>query len=204
MPQIYFIRHGQTDYNLKGIVQGGGIDSDLNETGRRQGRLFFEKYKDVSFDKVYCSGLKRTYQTIHLFEGAGYTIDKLDSINEMGWGILEGAVSSPEVREEYDKLNERWGAGDLNYGIPEGESPISAWERTKPGIEQIIEETGAGGKALVCTHGRILRIILSMMLGYGLQHMNLFPHHNTGLNLIARQPNGRWVVERMNDLSHLA
>ncbi|MFT5802452.1 MAG: broad specificity phosphatase PhoE, partial [Nonlabens sp.] len=31
----YFIRHGQTDYNLRGIVQGSGIDSELNENGIR-------------------------------------------------------------------------------------------------------------------------------------------------------------------------
>ncbi len=204
MPELYFIRHGQTDYNLRGIVQGGGIDSDLNETGERQGRLFFEQYRDLGFDRVYCSGLKRTYQTIRRFEGIGHEIHRLDALNEMGWGVLEGAVASPEIRLEYRKLNERWSSGDLTYRIPEGESPESAWARTVPGLEQIIEETGEGRKALICTHGRLMRIILSQMLGYGMQHMNLFPHENTGLNLLVRQTNGRWLAERMNDLSHLA
>ena len=204
MPELYFIRHGQTDYNLKGIVQGGGIDSDLNATGERQARLFFELYQETPFDRVYCSGLKRTYQTIRLFETVGYEIERLDALNEMGWGVLEGAHASPEIRAEYARLNERWSAGDLAYRIPEGESPESAWARTVPGLEQIIEETGPGGRALICTHGRLLRIILSQLLGYGMQHMGLFPHENTALNLLVRQSNGRWLAERMNDLSHLA
>ncbi|EJF08716.1 histidine phosphatase family protein, partial [Pontibacter sp. BAB1700] len=33
--KIYLIRHGQTDFNLQGIVQGSGVDASLNELGRR-------------------------------------------------------------------------------------------------------------------------------------------------------------------------
>ncbi|MFM8374363.1 MAG: histidine phosphatase family protein, partial [Bacteroidota bacterium] len=37
---VYFIRHGETDFNRQGIIQGRGVDSDLNETGRQQARAF--------------------------------------------------------------------------------------------------------------------------------------------------------------------
>ena len=62
--KIYLTRHGQTDYNLKGVVQGSGIDADLNATGRAQANAFYQAYKDHPFDKLYVSGLKRTFQSM--------------------------------------------------------------------------------------------------------------------------------------------
>lgn len=38
---IYLIRHGETEYNRKGVVQGSGIDADLNELGQKQAAAFF-------------------------------------------------------------------------------------------------------------------------------------------------------------------
>lgn len=203
MPKLYLIRHGQTDYNLKGIVQGGGIDSDLNATGRRQGKLFFETYKHIDFARVVCSELKRTYQTIHYFEQAGYEVERLSAINEMNWGMLEG-MAAEHAKPEYERLNRVWAAGVIDQPIQGGESPTGVWERVKPGIEEIVAGLGPDENALICAHGRLLRIILSEMLGYGIQHMNNFQHENTGLSLLNRLSNGRWTAERLNDLSHLA
>ena len=42
---IYIIRHGQTDFNVRQIVQGRGINSDLNDEGILQAKLFFEAHK---------------------------------------------------------------------------------------------------------------------------------------------------------------
>ncbi|NDE62419.1 MAG: histidine phosphatase family protein, partial [Cyclobacteriaceae bacterium] len=39
--KIYLVRHGQTDYNLQGVVQGSGIDAPINATGRAQAEAFF-------------------------------------------------------------------------------------------------------------------------------------------------------------------
>ena len=80
---IYFIRHGQTDYNLKRIIQGSGIDSDLNETGREQGGLFFEQYKNIPFEVVMTSTLKRTHQTVAHFIDAGIPWEQYEEIVEM-------------------------------------------------------------------------------------------------------------------------
>ncbi|HRG79965.1 MAG TPA: histidine phosphatase family protein, partial [Cyclobacteriaceae bacterium] len=58
--KIYIIRHGQTDFNLQGIVQGSGVDSSLNDMGRAQADAFYLTYKDIPFDKIYTSALRRT------------------------------------------------------------------------------------------------------------------------------------------------
>ncbi|MEM0995731.1 MAG: histidine phosphatase family protein [Bacteroidota bacterium] len=201
MRNLYLIRHGQTDYNLRGIVQGGGIDASLNETGRRQGELFFEKYQEIKFDLLVASALVRTYQTIQPFERLGHAIKRIPELNEINWGILEGQTGN-HLRALFDDMNGRWTSGDLDARMEGGESPREAWQRLKAGMDQVLKMMPEDGNALVCIHGRVMRIILSQMLGYGMQHMNLFPHRNTALNLLQIQGDHVTAV-RLNDLSHI-
>lgn len=203
MRHLYMIRHGETEYNRKGIVQGGGIDSDLNETGKSQGKAFFDYYRDTPFDKIYCTSLKRTYQTVQYFEEIGSEIIVVPELNEFGWGIYEGVESSPELKTEFDRIVEAWKSGDLNARVPEGESPLEAWSRSRIGIQRIIAENQPDSKVLVCSHGRIMRVFLAEMLGYGLDKMDLFPHTNTALNLVQTLSGGKFRAEKLNDLSHL-
>ena len=57
--KLYIIRHAETEYNRNGIIQGSEVDSDINDVGERQAKSFFEYYKDINFDKIYVSDLKR-------------------------------------------------------------------------------------------------------------------------------------------------
>jgi broad specificity phosphatase PhoE len=81
--KIYLIRHGQTDYNLQNIVQGSGVDTDLNDRGRQQAQAFFERYKEVPFQKVYTSALKRTHQSVKGFLELGLPHMQLAGLNEI-------------------------------------------------------------------------------------------------------------------------
>jgi phosphoserine phosphatase len=202
MLRLFLIRHGETDFNVKGIVQGGGVDSDLNEKGKLQGKAFFEMYKDVSFQKLYCSRLKRTFQTIHHFESLGYKIEHSERVNEFNWGDLEGKPSSAETRDWFSKMTIAWEQGDLDVGIQNGETPNSAWERCAPFFEEL-RKNHTEGNVLVCSHGRTLRIILSELLGHGMKNMGMFHHDNTGVNILQFHPNGHIKVETLNDLTHL-
>lgn len=203
MRQIYLIRHGETEFNRRNIVQGGGVDADLNATGIAQGEAFFAHYGHLEFDQIYCTGLKRTYQTIEGFARKGQRIQVLPELNEFGWGILEGAEGSETVRAIFQGILYAWRSGDLNARVEQGESPLEAWERARMGMERVVQETPAGGRALICAHGRIMRVVLSQLLGYGLQHMDLFPHHNTALNLLSRTTSGKFLIHKLNDTTHL-
>jgi phosphoserine phosphatase len=204
MRELYFIRHGETDFNRQNIVQGGGVDSDLNEVGRAQGASFFAHYKGTHFDRVFCTQLKRTYQTVQAFESLGHHITAIPELSELSWGVIEGQVATEEISHQFDTINRRWNEGDLHAAIEGGESPIEGWRRAEIGIARILSELPSGGRALVCIHGRISRIILSQLLGYGMHTMNQFPHHNTALNLVRFLPDGRCSLARMNDIRHLS
>lgn len=201
MLHLYFIRHGETDYNALRIVQGGGIDSDLNETGRSQSQLFFEKYKNEGFKQIYCSTLKRTFQTIQPFAENDFSVEKLSGLNELGWGMLEGQPFNEENHRKFIEINRQWSEGNLDVAFENGESPVQVWERANAGLQEIFS-AHKNGNILICTHGRTLRIICSMLLGAGLAKMNEFGHDNTGLNLIVKE-DSRFIAAKLNSLEHL-
>ncbi len=202
MLKLYLIRHGETDYNLKGIVQGGGVDSDLNETGRMQGRAFFEEYRDVQFEKIYCSRLKRTSQTIEDFRTLGYDFETHEGINEFGWGDLEGRPADEETRRMFREITTEWENGNLDAGLPNGETPVIVWERCRRFFDMLFEQN-LSGNVLICTHGRTLRIILAELLGMGLKNMHLFHHDNTGVNILQVDLENTLSVVKLNCIEHL-
>src|ERR1700753_145762 len=101
---LYIVRHGQTDLNKQGIVQGRGMNTDLNDEGRHQAGQFFEAYKSVPFDKIYISELKRTQQSIQQFIDLGIPYEKLEGLDELAWGILEGQPSTAENKMAFMHL----------------------------------------------------------------------------------------------------
>ena len=95
---IYVVRHGQTDWNLSGRY-GGQIDVELNETGIEQAKYLKEKLKDIHFDKVYSSPLKRALHTAKIIYDGDIIIDH--RIMERSNGLLEGKLKS-EIKDTID------------------------------------------------------------------------------------------------------
>ncbi|MEM7367188.1 MAG: histidine phosphatase family protein [Bacteroidota bacterium] len=202
MTTLYFVRHGQTDYNLKGIVQGSGIDAPLNATGIAQANAFFRAYSHLSFDAVYASTLQRTHQTLAPWIEAGYAFSQHPGLNEFNWGIHEGKVPTPEEHQSFLAILNRWQEGELEARVPEGETPIDAWERAKT-FFQDLPKRHPDQQLLLCTHGRQLRVILSNLLKVGMQNMEPYKHRNTGLTIVGLTENGQATLELLNDGTHL-
>ncbi|MGI4834427.1 MAG: histidine phosphatase family protein [Janthinobacterium lividum] len=200
--QLYFLRHGQTDFNVQGIVQGSGINSDLNAHGRRQAALFWERYKDVPFDRIYTSKLKRTQQSVQQFIDLGLPHESTAALNEISWGTREGSRITPQEDAEYARVLAQWLAGNEHAHLPGGESPAQVAARQRPFIEQL-QSRPADEIVLVCLHGRALRVLLCQLLGYPLRCMDGFEHHNLGLYKLHRL-GARYTVRNFLDVSHLA
>ena len=88
---IYIVRHGQTDWNLEGRYQGR-IDIELNSKGREQASEIKEKLKEVKFDKVFSSSLKRALETAQIITDDDIEID--ERLIERCNGELEGKLKS--------------------------------------------------------------------------------------------------------------
>ncbi len=199
--KIYLVRHGQTDFNLQGVVQGSGIDAPINATGRAQAQAFFEAYRDVPFDQIYHTALIRTRQSIQQFIDLGISTRALPELNEISWGDYEGTPMTPEEGEYYRHMLHQWQQGNLDYAIAGGESPNAVAIRMKRGIEHILN--GPGETILVCMHGRAMRVFLSLILSYDLRYMDQFEHNNLCLYLLEQLADGTFVVKKFNDQNHL-
>ena len=201
LKKIYLLRHGQTDYNLQGVVQGSGIDAPINDTGWAQADAFFCTYRDIPFDQLYHSALIRTQQSIQGFIDLGIPVTSLSELNEISWGEYEGTPMTPEEGEYYRIMLQQWQDGNLDYAIAGGESPNSVAERLHRAIQQIIHVQGT--TILVCMHGRAMRIFLSLICNTPLEDMDQYEHGNLCLYLLQQQEEGDFVLIKQNDQEHL-
>ena len=148
---LYILRHGQTELNRLSIVQGSGVDSDLNEIGYAQARAFYETHKHVDFDLVVTSRLKRTHQTVRHFIESNIPWEQSEDINEICWGIHEGKPQSPEQNERYHRMIEAWRSGDLDASIDQGESARQLLDRIQRFVNWLKQRSER--KILVATNG---------------------------------------------------
>lgn len=199
--KIYLIRHGQTDYNLQNIVQGSGVDTDLNDRGRQQAQAFFDRYKDVPFQKVYTSALKRTHQSVKGFLELGLPHEQLAGLNEISWGTKEGHKVTPSEDEYYHYMLKQWQLGNTTLKIEGGESPEDVVKRMQPAVDHIMSRTDEQ-TILICMHGRAIRILMCLLLNYPLKSMDMFEHENLCLYLL-NYTGSMFSVERYNDRDHL-
>ncbi|WP_262249566.1 histidine phosphatase family protein [Parapedobacter soli] len=197
---LYIIRHGQTDLNLKGIVQGRGIDSPLNETGKRQAEAFYTHYRDVPFDKIYTSTLVRTHQTVAPFVGVAK--EQLAGLDEIGWGIYEGKEQHPDIMSGFADLIERWRKGELDRAVEGGETPNQLAERQRKALDHILSQPHER-TVLICMHGRAMRIFLCLLMGLDIATMDDFPHTNTALYKVQYDGRRFAIVDPYN-IEHLA
>ncbi|WP_460911033.1 histidine phosphatase family protein [Spirosoma areae] len=200
---IYLIRHGETDYNRRGVVQGSGVDSDLNEMGRAQAMAFFLAYQHVPFNKIYISGLKRTYQTAEPFIDLGLPYEKLTGLNEISWGVMEGKAPGNLENEYYRSLIDAWASGNSAQTTDGGESPDQVSVRQKVAMDIILshpdEET-----ILITMHGRAMRILLCWLTNQPLSIMDHFEHSNLCLyKLRYDYDSATFTIELANDTAHL-
>ena len=199
--KIYIIRHGQTDFNLQGIVQGSGVDSSLNAMGRAQAQAFFEMYGGISFDRVYTSSLRRTSETVAQFINKGIPHEVLSGLNEISWGTNEGQKITPEEDAYYHWMLKQWQRGNTSLRIQGGESPDEVAIRQQPVMARILQPN-EDNTILICMHGRALRILMCQLLHYPLKSMDMFEHSNLCLYLI--ESTGSLVrVQKYNDTAHL-
>lgn len=199
--KVYLIRHGQTDFNLKNIVQGSGVDTDLNNLGQKQAEAFHEAYKHIPFDKVYTSALKRSQQSVRGFIDSGVPHDALVGLNEISWGTKEGHRVTPEEDEYYHFMLQQWRTGQTHLRIEGGESPEDVVNRMKPAVDYIMKQEHER-TILICMHGRAIRILLCYLLNYPLKSMDMFEHANLCLYKL-NFSGTMFNVELYNDRSHL-
>jgi len=179
--RLFIIRHGETDYNHKGRLQGRSIDAPLNKTGRKQAEAIGDYLRNYQVDKVVSSSLLRTCQTAEPIHNH-FKLDLLmeSDLDEMDFGKFEGQ-NYQTVKNQISEIQRRWMSGDFDYSIPGGESPLQVFERANRAVKKLMVDST--GKTIVFVlHGRLIRILLSEWMDLGLNNMQQVEHSNGSIN----------------------
>ena len=156
--RIYIIRHGETEANKNGYLQGW-TDVPLNENGRIIAELTGRGLKDIRFDHCISSPLIRAKETAEILlreSGNSVSISFDDRIKEMNFGSLEGM----SVRD--GKLIQFLKEPIVDYKFPDGESFQEVMKRTQEFLKELISKDD-GKTYLVSTHGCALRAMLNFL-----------------------------------------
>ncbi|MEY3678515.1 MAG: hypothetical protein RI924_656 [Bacteroidota bacterium] len=200
---LYIIRHGETDLNKQGIIQGRGMNTDLNDVGIKQATAFFEQYHHIPFDLIYTSTLKRTHQTVAPFIQMNIPWKQHEGLDELAWGVFEGKPSEI-TKPHFETLTAAWSNGELDRKFELGESPLEVQARQAAFLEEVKQLKDAE-QVLVCMHGRALRLLLCTISGISLTEMDQFPHSNVSLYKIFFTGTDFEIIDFNNrdHLSHL-
>lgn len=184
--RLYLVRHGETDWNKQGLIQGSS-DIPLNEYGRELARLTAKGLKDIKFDKVYASPYIRAYETAEILcSHQEITITKDARIKEFGFGSFEG--KSIELLSKDEAFKEFWKcfSNPEEYVAIEGaESYETLLDRIKSFIDDIILPSQENTETiLVSAHGAVIRGFLHYVKKQSLRDLWKSHQKNCAVNII--------------------
>jgi len=153
---ILLVRHGETDWNAEGRIQGQ-TNSSLNERGREQARTLAEQLAGEQIDAVYSSDLDRARETAEILALRLDLPVVLDpALRERNFGSWEGRTVA-ELEELWPGAWERWRDGNEAEG--DVEDHLALAERIRGAISRLAA-AHPGGRILVVAHGGAMRVIL--------------------------------------------
>ena len=168
--RLWFVRHGETDYNREGRLQGQR-DIALNPRGREQAsaigralrKLAGEEMARLDADRAFlASPLSRTRETMTLARAglglAPQDFELCDALKELTFGDWEG-LTWPEVEARAPAQAAERAADKWNYAPPNGESYAMLTDRVAPWLESVERDL------LVVSHGGVARALMHLVAG---------------------------------------
>ncbi len=161
--KIIFFRHGETDSNVKEIMQGAGVDTPLNVKGIKQAQKLADKAKGLGLEKIYSSTLTRAIQTATLVAAeCGLDVEPIEGVEEFHYGEVEGMLIS-EACEKFGTervlfFTERTDLYDTS--LPGGETINQCLARLLSAIERIKNENQGKCKCVgIFSHGAVMCLL---------------------------------------------
>jgi broad specificity phosphatase PhoE len=173
---LLLVRHGQSEWNVEGRMQGQTVHVPLTGEGHQQAAAAAEQLAAHHPGALLSSDLRRAVQTAeHCARATGLPITTTPALREQGYGVLEGRPS----RELWDVVD--W--TDPHWSAEGGESLAQLHARVAGYLQQLRERPPAEVVALV-THGDTIRAVQAVVAGLGPEEMPAVTPHNGSVTVL--------------------
>jgi 2,3-bisphosphoglycerate-dependent phosphoglycerate mutase len=198
---LIVVRHGETEWNCEGRIQGFHADSRLTPHGIVQARAVADRLAREQIDVIYCSDLGRTRETaVPIAEATGARVVHDPGLRERSYGILEGRTFA-EIAVEFPAAYERIRSRDPEFAVEGGESAVRFHARIVGTLERIAAEA-VGQRVAVVTHGGVVGTLYRHVMAIPLDAPRTYTLANASCSHF-RFGAGRWEVDLWCDVSHL-
>lgn len=167
--KIYLARHGETDWNVRRLMQGT-TDTELNENGIAQAARLGEAMVGSGISHVYTSYLKRASRTAQIVaDRLGVPCEVREGLHETGLGEWEGRVWA-HICEDTPEITSRWLKVDRRHTRPpKGETYQEVLDRVIPAVVRIVREATAD--VMIVSHNGTIKAFLAELNGTPLETM---------------------------------
>jgi 2,3-bisphosphoglycerate-dependent phosphoglycerate mutase len=164
--RLWLIRHGQTDWNVEGRIQGQ-TPTELNAQGRKEAQMLADLFADNArkFAVCYASDLPRAMQTAQIVaDRLTVSVTAAAALRERDFGSLEGA-NPAQIRAAREASGTPLTADLADWsGVRGVESDAAVYQRVAAGLREI-SQRHAGQDVLVVTHGGVIARVVYRSLG---------------------------------------
>ena len=210
--RFYLIRHGETDWNVEGRIQGGGHDIPLNENGRAQAAAVAQEMHDIPLTVICSSPLSRAKDTADiLMQDHPTTIAHRvmdEGLQEMGFGEFEGFDHlNPETDVEllnHFKSFERKIDEDPDFAFPGGgESLRMVEKRACQALQNLLDKYPDDKHIAVVSHGRTNKIMIASVALQDVRKFRWVKQKNTAVSVLDVDTNGNFIIRMLDYFEHV-
>lgn len=198
---LFLIRHGETDWNSEGRVQGH-TDTPLNVRGIEQAGKLAARLATEKIDAVYTSPLARARVTAdRIAHALGVVAIPDERLKEKYLGDLEG-ITEAEFEQQHAELYRAWRANAVHYSLPGEEAPPALQERVQAFLDHVRGEHPSGTQVAVVSHGGTLGMFLATLIGLDINRRLPFWFDNASISQVDLS-GMRPRLRLLNDTCHL-
>jgi probable phosphoglycerate mutase len=179
---IYLVRHGETEWNREGRLQGQ-LNSPLTAEGIAQTESFSTQIQELNPHIVYSSDQERAVVTAQILTAnleREIIYDR--NLSEMNFGIFQGH-NWDYIENNMQDIYDQYRADDPDYVIPEGESHNQFHSRVTETLQRIADDN-PGRKILIISHGGSINKMLCYARGMKPSGNRYFKTENLALNVL--------------------
>jgi broad specificity phosphatase PhoE len=199
MAKLILARHGETTWNVEKVFRGRA-DVSLDEVGIKQAELLGKYLSDWRLEAIYSSPVKRALDTANIV--ARYQkvpVRIAEGLIDFDFGEWQ-SLSEQEAKRLYPAIFNEWHNNPHKVEMPGGESMEDVRRRAVEVVNDVLSRHQ--GDVLLVSHRVVIKVLICYLLGLDNSHFwNI--HQDVGGITILDYADGRFVLIRHNDTSHL-